>query len=44
MSYRPVEMEFHPQANQVEFVFTPSTLNEKQLADSQKLATSRSRT
>ena len=38
VSYRPVEMEFHPQANQVEFVFTPSTLNEKQLADSQKLA------
>ena len=38
VSYRPVEMEFHPQANQVEFVFTPSTLNEKQLADSLKLA------
>ena len=38
VSYRPVEMEFHPQANQVEFVFTPSTLNEKQLVDSQKLA------
>lgn len=38
VSYRPVEMEFHPQANQVEFVFTPSTLNEKQLADSHKLA------
>jgi 5-(carboxyamino)imidazole ribonucleotide synthase len=38
VSYRPVEMEFHPEANQVEFVFTPSTLNEKQLADSQKLA------
>ena len=38
VSYRPVEMEFHSQANQVEFVFTPSTLNEKQLADSQKLA------
>jgi 5-(carboxyamino)imidazole ribonucleotide synthase len=38
VSYRPVEMEFHPKANQVEFVFTPSTLNEKQLADSQKLA------
>ena len=38
VSYRPVEMEFHLQANQVEFVFTPSTLNEKQLADSQKLA------
>ena len=38
VSYRPVEMEFHPQANQVEFVFTPSTLNKKQIADSQKLA------
>ena len=38
VSYSPVEMEFHPQANQVEFVFTPSTLNEKQLVDSQKLA------
>jgi 5-(carboxyamino)imidazole ribonucleotide synthase len=38
VSYRPVEMEFHPQANQVEFVFTPSTLNERQLADSQRLA------
>jgi len=38
VSYRPVEMEFHPKANQVEFVFTPSTLNEKQLTDSQKLA------
>jgi 5-(carboxyamino)imidazole ribonucleotide synthase len=38
VSYRPVEMEFHPKANQVEFVFTPSTLNGKQLADSQKLA------
>jgi 5-(carboxyamino)imidazole ribonucleotide synthase len=38
VSYRPVEMEFHPEANQVEFVFTPSTLNEKLLADSQKLA------
>ena len=38
VSYRPVEMEFHPEANQVEFVFTPSTLNENQLADSQKLA------
>ena len=38
VSYSPVEMEFHPQANQVEFVFTPSTLNKKQMADSQKLA------
>lgn len=38
VSYRPLEMEFHPQANQVEFVFTPSTLNKRQLADSQKLA------
>ena len=38
VSYRPVEMEFHPQANQVEFVFTPSTLNKEQMADSQKLA------
>ena len=38
VSYRPVEMEFHPQANQVEFVFTPSTLNKMQIADSQKLA------
>jgi 5-(carboxyamino)imidazole ribonucleotide synthase len=38
VSYRPVEMEVHPKANQVEFVFTPSTLNGKQLADSQKLA------
>ena len=38
VSYRPVEMEFHPEANQVEFVFTPSSLNEKQLVDSQKLA------
>ena len=38
VSYRPVEMEFHPQANQVEFVFTPSTLNKKQIADSQKFA------
>ena len=38
VSYRPVEMEFHPKANQVEFVFTPSTLNEKQSADAQKLA------
>ena len=38
VSFRPVEMEFHPEANQVEFVFTPSSLNEKQLVDSQKLA------
>ena len=38
VSYNPVEMEFNPQANQVEFVFTPSTLNKKQSADSQKLA------
>jgi 5-(carboxyamino)imidazole ribonucleotide synthase len=38
VSYRPVEMEFYPKANQVEFVFTPSTLNEKQSADAQKLA------
>ena len=38
MSYPPVEMEFHPQANQVEYVFTPSTLDKDQRTASQALA------
>jgi len=38
VSYPPVEMEFHPQANQVEYVFTPSTLDKDQRTASQALA------
>ena len=38
VSYPPVEMEFHPQANQVEYVFTPSTLQHEVSAESQQLA------
>ena len=37
MSYPPVEMEFHPQANQVEYVH-PSTLDKEQRTASQALA------
>ena len=38
VSYQPVEMEFHKQANQVEYVFIPSTLDKKQRTSSQALA------
>ena len=38
VSYPPFEMEFHPQANQVEYVFTPSTLDKDQRTASQALA------
>lgn len=38
--YPAVEMEFHPTANLVEFLFSPSTLTESQEADAKAIATS----
>lgn len=36
--YDPVEMEFHPTANLVEFLFSPSTLSEREVDEAKRIA------